>query len=103
MASVDYSKMVPPPLRTRTATEFCLCLMCQTGKNVQKNNLVYKEVAEGSKIAPIKICKTCAGEIAPGVSHICNRTSRNDNIQGIIRSLSGKSQGQIVAQVLKGM
>ena len=55
-----------------------------------------------AKPPPVKICVECKGELAPGVSHICTRGERNQNIVELFKSVSERSRGQILSQSLKG-
>ena len=94
----DYSKLLPPSVRTRSSSDICSCFLCNKGRET----LTPFQVSHTAKDPPVKSCTSCHGEIAPGVSHICTRSERNTNIVDLVRSVSERSRGQIVSQALKG-
>ena len=94
----DYSKLLPPSVRTRSSSDICSCFLCKKGRDT----LTPFQVSQTVKDPPVKSCTICHGEIAPGVSHICTRPERNNNIVDLVRSVSERSRGQIVSQALKG-
>ena len=98
MTGTDYSTLTLPPVLTRS-TNICHCYLCKKGRDT----LVPGGIAKSApRDPPVRICPECQGEIAPGVSHVCTRSERNNNILEIFRSVSGRSKGQILSQTLKG-
>ena len=99
MPGTDYSQLAPPPLRTRSSTDSCHCHLCNKGRQT----LVTFEASKSkAKDPPLKVCTECQGEVAPGVSHVCTRGERNNNILELFRSVSDRSRGQILSASLKG-
>ena len=97
VTDMDYSKLTPPPVQTRSSTDRCHCFLCAKGRQTLVPQAPYS-----NPLAPIKICPECKGKVAPGVSHVCTRTERNSNIMEMFRSLSDRSRGQVLSQSLKG-
>ena len=97
--TTDYSKLLPPPVRTRTSGDICHCLLCSTGRQTLVPGSM---TAAKVKDPPVKICPECQGEVAPLVSHVCTRSERNNNIEELLRSVSNRSRGQILSSTLKG-
>ena len=99
VTGTDYTKLTPPPVRTRSSTDTCHCYLCTKGRDTLVPFTLSKS---NPKPAPVKICTECKGEIAPGVYHVCTRAERNNNLIDMLRSASGRSRGQIVSETLKG-
>ena len=94
---MDYKGLTSPPMRTRSSTDVCQCFLCTRGRQT----LVPQAPNPHETAAPLKMCPLCNGQLAPGVSHVCTRSSRNENILELVRSVSTRSKGQILSQTLK--
>ena len=98
LSSVEYANLLPPPVLTRNNEGRCSCYLCTQGRDTLL--VQAKKTVTDSSI--FKKCTTCHGTIAPGVSHICQKSVRNENVIGMVRSLSDNSRGQVIGQVLRG-
>ena len=99
VAGTDYSKLLPPSVRTRSSTDICNCFLCTKGRET----LAPFPVSKTMKNPSMKFCTDSHGEIAPGINLICTRSERNSNIVQLVKSVSARSRGQIVSQALKGL
>ena len=84
-------------MRTRSSTDVCQCFLCTRGRQT----LVPQAPNPHPTADPRKTCPQCSGQLAPGISHVCTRSSRNENILDLVRSVSARSRGQILSETLK--
>ena len=96
LPTIDYSVFVVPKNTRATASAPCQCQWCLIGRKNGKDYVKHqKEVKESrgrprldpskpTQVEAIKVCTSCAGTIARGVAHHCNKTSRNENLGNLI-------------------
>ena len=88
LPTIDYSLFVIPKVTRSSASEPCSCKWCKIGRMNGADYLKYQsEVREkgrpgSAETTPsaIKLCSICCGPIAKGISHTCNKTTRNQNL-----------------------
>ena len=59
------------------------------------------------KVSPparaIPVCSKCRTLLGKGVSHICSKVQKQENILKIVRSSSRKSKSKVTSKILKGI
>merc|ERR1719186_1373133 len=99
ITDVDYKSLIPPPLRTRSSTDRYQCTLCQKGRIT----LLVQPKKPDTALGPVKICPGCQGRVAQGITHVCTKTNRNNNILETVGSLSAKNKGQVLSQSQKDL
>jgi hypothetical protein len=60
-----------------------------------------------NKVSPparaIPVCSKCFGLISRGVTHICTKVQRQNNLAGIVKSSSGRSKAKVTSHILKSI
>ena len=87
---INYEDKKSPRVTRSSSSQVCGCFWCKVAK---MNGREYDEHSKSVRPPPvkppspevIKICSRCKGRIHPGVSHKCNKTETNKNVQKIVR------------------
>ena len=58
---------------------------------------------EPEVVGPVTICSYCHSEVGQGKRHDCNRMEMQDNIVGLIRQKSEKTQEQVTSKILDAL
>ena len=112
---MDYTSPTAPVLgpKTRsTAPLPCCCSVCEVGR---LKLAAYKEFKErvtepvgrpyidlpSAEPEPIKVCSACLTNWGPGQQHNCNKSTKRENIEELVRKNSPKTKGRIVSSQLK--
>ena len=116
MKHVDYDSLVPPAgygaIMTRNAsTSQCQCSVCQVGRLNGVNYILYKEkvsepvgrprVYPPTEPESIQLCNVCLCSWSRGQEHKCNRESKIQNLQNMVRSSSPRSKEKVLSSQLK--
>ena len=91
LPTIDYASFVVPKVTRATSSAPCSCQWCLIGRLKAGDYLRHQsEVKERGRPstsessspseATIKLCTSCMGPVAKGVSHVCNKTQRNTNL-----------------------
>ena len=101
----------PREVNTRsTENTPCRCTICKIGR---MNGLDYKRYEnemrqkpgrpryqEPEVVVPVTICSYCHSIVRQGKRHDCTRTEMQDNIFGLLRQKSEKTQEQVTSKML---
>ena len=101
----------PREVNTRSTEDTpCRCTICKIGR---MNGLDYKRYEnemrqkpgrlryqEPEVVGPVTICSYCHSEVGQGKRHDCTRTEMQDNIFGLLRQKSEKTQEQVTSKML---
>ena len=109
LPDTDYVSIIFPPRSTRSnESELCPCTFCGIGRMKAQPYLTYKETVRNKPGRPretpvlenVKLCGNCQGVIHRGVSHLCNKTSKNSNLVEFVQQVSPVSQRRICSSLL---
>jgi hypothetical protein len=128
MKHVDFSSLSPPAgrgeaaalPRTREQSSAaaaalagpCLCSVCDIGRlNGHDYNQFKERVTEPvgrpriypptAEPQPIRLCSLCFNAWGPGKTHECNRETKRDNVEELVRNTSRLSKERIMSSQLK--
>ena len=99
--------------RSKTDTK-CDCRICVIGR---MNGIEYKlyEKEQSNKPGRIKVtsntppakklplCSKCYGLVTRGVTHVCNKTNKRENLANFVRTSSGNTKSKVTCDVLKSL
>ena len=122
---IDYESLVPPQVKhsmqTRSrlqeeeessALECCCCSVCSVGRLAGGEYLRHKAAVYDPpgrpkvkdspvKSGPVTICSVCGCNYGPGYNHVCNRKTKRENLEELLRNTSQKSKERVISAQLK--
>ena len=128
MKHVDFSSLSPPARRGKAAAlprtreqvstaanamaGPCPCSVCDIGRLHGRDYTEFKEAVTEPvgrpRIYPpteepelIKLCRLCFNPWGPGKTHECNRESKRDNVEEMVRKTSKRSKERLLSSQLK--
>ena len=106
---LNYNNLAPPAPKTRnTVDDKCECQICLIARmrGHEKINMTSKTgpppmVAQSPPAKTLAVCSKCWAEIGKGKPHQCLKSTKRENLAGIMKTTSRKSRAAVTCSTLK--
>lgn len=115
---IDYTTLSPPrpqhSMQTRssdleTSDQQCVCSVCLVGRmhggEYNHHKVIVSEPPGRPRLAeesvPVQVCSLCHSQVGRGIQHQCDRVSKRNNLEELLRNTSDKSKERVLSSQLK--